>query len=176
MPFDNDHDGAAAGGTGKRRYARLRAMYVGGRGNRSARRYSRWWNRLLSLGLLPRRWVTLEVSGRRSGRPTRFPLGMADIGGTWYLVSMLGECNWVRNVRAADGDATLRRRRAQLVHLDELPVEQRAPVLKRYVERVPGARPHIPLDRDRPVADFEHIVADYPVFRVTPLSAPSQGR
>ena len=76
-------------------------MYVRGRGNATARRYARFWNMAFRLGLLPRRWVTLEVRGRRTGTVTRFPLGMADVGGQWYIVSMLGECNWVRNVRVA---------------------------------------------------------------------------
>lgn len=144
----------------------LRAMYVGGRGNATARRYARVWDVAFGLGLLPKRWVTLEVRGRRTGRVTRFPLGMADVGGQWYLVSMLGECNWVRNVRAAGGRATLRRRGARPVRLVEIPVQERAPVIRRYVERVPGGRPHIPVDRHEPVEAFEAISPDYPVFRV----------
>jgi hypothetical protein len=62
---------------------RLRAMYAGGRGDETARRFSRLWAAIFGLGLLPRRWVTLEVPGRRSGRLTRFPLGMADLSGQW---------------------------------------------------------------------------------------------
>src|ERR1035437_8907932 len=96
----------------RRQYDRLRAMYVGGGGNATARRYARFWNMVMRLGLLPRRWVTLEVRGRRTGRVTRFPLGMADVGGQWYIVSMLGECNWVRNVRAAEGARPCRPARA----------------------------------------------------------------
>jgi hypothetical protein len=88
-------------------------MYVGNRANPTARRLARFWAGVIVLGLLPKRWVVLEVVGRRSGRIVRFPLGMADSKGQWYLVPMLGEqCNWVRNVRAAGGRATLRRRRA----------------------------------------------------------------
>jgi hypothetical protein len=79
----------------------LRAMYAGGHGNATARRFSRCWARVFDLGILPRRWVTLEVTGRRSGQVRRFPLGMADFQGRWYLVPMLGEgCHWVQNVRA----------------------------------------------------------------------------
>jgi deazaflavin-dependent oxidoreductase (nitroreductase family) len=154
----------------KRPYDRLRAMYVGGRGNATARRYAWFWNMAFRLGILPRRWVTLEVCGRRTGTVTRFPLGMADVGGQWYVVSMLGECNWVRNVRAAEGRATLRRRRrAGAVRLFEVPVDKRAPVIRRYVGRVPGGRPHIPVDRHEPVEAFETIASNYPVFRVVPL-------
>lgn len=146
----------------------LRAMYAGGRGNATARRFARLWSIVFGLGLLPRRWVTLEVVGRRSGRVVRFPLGMARRDGNWYLVPMLGgRSNWVRNVRAAGGRVVLRHGRAEACVLVELPVERRAPVLKDYVNQVPGARPHIPVSRHAPVSDFEAIAADHPVFLVT---------
>lgn len=149
-------------------------MYAGGHGNATARRFARFWAVVLGAGLSSRRWVTLEVVGRRTGRVTRFPLGMADWEGNWYLVSMLGNrCNWVRNVRAAGGQVTIRHGRARPRHLVEIPVEDRAPVLKRYLQQVPGARPHVPLDRDAPLAAFEAIAADYPVFRVEPAATPT---
>lgn len=144
----------------------LRAMYTGGRANATARRYARWWAAVHSAGLGPRRWVTLEVPGRRSGRPTRVPLGMADWQGRWYLVSMLGDCNWVRNVRAAGGRAVLRHGRARTCRLIEVPAAERAPILKRYLAKVPGARPHVPVDRHAPLAAFEAVADRYPVFRV----------
>lgn len=153
----------------RRQHDRLRAMYTGRRGNATARRYARFWNMVLHLGLLPQRWVTLEVRGRRSGSVTRFPLGMADVEGQWYVVSMLGECNWVKNVRAAGGRASLRRRRARPVRLVEIPVENRAPVIKEYLRRVPGGRPHIPVNRHEPVEAFERVAAEYPVFQVVQL-------
>ena len=156
----------------RRQSDRLRAMYVGGRGNATARRYARLWNTVMRLGLLPPRWVRLEVRGRRTGNTTRFPLGMADVDGQWYLVSMLGECNWVRNVRAAQGRATLRRFRAREVRLVELPVQERAPVIRAYVRKVPGGRPHIPVDRHEPVAAFEAVASSYPVFKVVPPDSP----
>jgi polyisoprenoid-binding protein YceI len=153
----------------------LRAMYRGGRADATARRLARMWAAVFGLGLAPRRWVTLEVPGRRSGRVARFPLGMADRDGQWYLVPMLGErCNWVQNVRAAGGRATLRHRRAVACRLVEVPVSERASVIKRYLEQVPGARPHIPVDRRAPVADFEAIAPRYPVFRVAPLAGPGR--
>jgi hypothetical protein len=93
---------------------------------------------------------------------------MARSDGQWYLVSMLGECNWVRNVRAAGGNATLRRGRARPVHLVEVPASERPQILKRYLDQVPGGRPHIPVDRHEPLAAFEAVAADYPVFVVVP--------
>jgi len=145
------------------------------RADATARRLARMWAAVFGLGLAPRRWVTLEVPGRRSGRLTRFPLGMADRDGQWYLVAMLGDqCNWAQNVRAAGGQATLRHRRAVACRLVEVPVNGRAPVIKRYLEKVPGARPHIPVSRRAPVADFEAVAPRYPVFGVVPAAGPGR--
>jgi deazaflavin-dependent oxidoreductase (nitroreductase family) len=153
----------------------LRAMYAGGRGNATARRFAHCWAFVHSAGLLPRRWVTVEVVGRRTGRVTRFPLGMADWEGNWYLVSMLGnDCDWVRNVRAAGGLVTIRHGRARARHLVEVPVEERAPILKRYLRKVPGARPHVPVNRNAPLAEFEAIAARYPAFRIETVTTPAR--
>jgi hypothetical protein len=106
----------------------LRAMYPGGRGNAKARWYAQFWAAVQGAGLLPRRWVTLEVAGRRTGRIARFPLGMADWQGHWYLVSMLGnDCNRVRNVRAASGRVMLRHGSRRAYQLDEV----RSPSVRR---------------------------------------------
>jgi deazaflavin-dependent oxidoreductase (nitroreductase family) len=152
------------------RYAeRLRAMYPDGRANASGRRYANTWARIFALGLAPRRWVTLEVVGRRTGRPARFPLGMADLDGCWYLVSMLGErCNWVKNVRAAGGAATIRHGRSIHSRLVEVPAAKRAAILRRYLQKVPGGRPHIPCGRDASLSKLEAIAGRYPVFLVVP--------
>ncbi|HLN75406.1 MAG TPA: hypothetical protein VK204_00095 [Nocardioidaceae bacterium] len=122
--------------------------------------------------LSPTRAVTLEVVGRRSGRTISFPVVVADYQGERYLVSMLGqEANWVRNVRAAGGRAVLRRGGHEAVHLTEVDVGSRAPILRRYLEVAPGARPHVPVDRHAPLEDFEHIAAQFPVFRITTVAA-----
>lgn len=147
---------------------RLRRMYSGGRADPTATRLARMWSTVFAWGLQPRRWVTLEVPGRTTGAPTRFPLGMADVDGQWYLVSMLGErCNWVRNVRAAGGHAVLVHGRRRPVLLEEVEVSARPRILRRYLEVVPGGRPHIPVAPDAPAADFEAIAADYPAFLVS---------
>jgi deazaflavin-dependent oxidoreductase (nitroreductase family) len=118
-------------------------------------------------GIDPDHWVTLEVVGRRSGRTISFPLVMAVLDGERYLVSMLGrDAAWVRNVRAAAGHAVLRHGRAEHVRLEELAIERRAPVLKAYLQRAPGARPHIPVHKDAPLEEFEAIAEQIPVFRV----------
>jgi hypothetical protein len=85
---------------------------------------------------------------------------------------MLGEgVNWVRNVRAAGGDATLRHGRREEVRLEEVAPERRAPVLKAYLGRAPNARVHIPIDKDAPLTDFERVAGRFPVFRIAPRTA-----
>jgi deazaflavin-dependent oxidoreductase (nitroreductase family) len=154
---------------------RLRAMYATGQADATARRLARRWAAVFSRGLAPARWVTLEVAGRKSGQPTRFPLGMADLDGQWFLVAMLGpQCNWVQNVRAAHGRVVIRHGRAAACTLAEIAIGDRPPVLKRYLQKVPGARPHFPVSPDAGIAGFAAIAGRYPVFLVTP-DAPRSG-
>jgi hypothetical protein len=144
-----------------------RWFYRGGRPNRVAHLLNRWGAAVHALGVAPNYLVTLEVPGRRSGRIVSFPLVMVVVGGERYLVSMLGEeVNWVRNVKAAGGNVTLRHGRREEVRLEEVAPDRRAPVLKAYLKRAPGARPHLPVDKDAPVAEFERVSPRFPVFRV----------
>ena len=146
----------------------LRWLYRGGRPNRLASIVNRGTAAVYALGLFPSYLVSFEVVGRRSGRVFRLPMVMAIVEGQRYLVSMLGEnVDWVRNVRAAGGRAVLRHGRREEVRLEEVPVEMRAPVLKAYLKRAPGARPHVPVHKDAPLSEFERIAAQMPVFRVT---------
>ena len=125
--------------------------------------------RAASAGLPPKRVVTLEVRGRRTGRLVSLPLVVADYEGERYLVSMLGNgAGWVRNVRAAEGRAVLRHGRSEDVRLVEVPAEERGPILRRYLQLAPGARAHVAADRNAPLETFEQIAADYPVFRIAP--------
>ena len=144
-----------------------RWLYRGHRPNAVARAVNRATAAVHALGIAPNYLVTLEVVGRRSGRPILFPLVMVIVNGQRYLVSMLGaDVAWVRNLRAADGRAVLRHGRTERVRLEEIPVEERGPVLKAYVKRAPGARPHLGVDRDVSLEELEAMAARIPVFRV----------
>jgi len=132
---------------------------------------NRWSAAVHSLGIAPNYLVTLEVPGRRSGRTIRLQLVMVVVEGERYLVSMLGEnVHWVENIRAAGGNATLRHGRREAVRLEEVPADRRAPVLKAYVKRAPGARPRVLVQKDAPLAEFERAAPQFPVFRVIPRS------
>jgi deazaflavin-dependent oxidoreductase (nitroreductase family) len=142
-------------------------MFRRGRPNRVAALLNRGTALVASAGLSPKRLVTLELSGRRTGRLLSFPVVVADYQGGRYLVAMLGQdANWVRNVRAAEGGVVLRHGRREAVRLEDVDPRARAPILRRYLQVAPGARPHFEVDRRDPLAEFERIAAQYPVFRV----------
>ncbi|HEX7399633.1 MAG TPA: nitroreductase/quinone reductase family protein [Candidatus Limnocylindrales bacterium] len=145
-----------------------RWLYRGRRPHRIARILMKPWEAIASTGIAPGYLVTLEVTGRTSGRTVSLPLVVAAVDGQRYVVSMLGDdVQWVRNVRAAGGRAVLRSGVRQDVVLEEVPPGSRAAILQAYLRRTPGARPHVPVDKDAPLGDFEKIAAAYPVFRVT---------
>jgi deazaflavin-dependent oxidoreductase (nitroreductase family) len=142
-------------------------LYRGQRPNWIAKILNRAWAIVASKSVTSNGLVALEVIGRKSGRIVSFPLVMVTVDGQRYLASMLGDnTQWVRNVRAAGGKAVLRSGGHQEVQLEEIPADQRAPLLKAYLQAAPGARPHVPVDKDAPLAEFEAIAAAYPVFRL----------
>ena len=147
----------------------LRWLYRGGRPSWFARVQNRLSAIVFAAGIMPGRAAELQVQGRRTGRVIRFPIVIADYEGERYLVSMLGEdVNWVRNLRAAGDRAVLRHGRREAVRLQDVSPAERAPILRRYLQVAPGARPHIPVDRNAPLADFERVSPSYPVFRILP--------
>lgn len=94
--------------------------------------------------------VALAVRRRRTGGEQRVPVIPFELDGVRYVCTPRGETEWVRNVRAAGGEATLDGRK---VRLTEVPVEERAPMLEayrhkagktveNYFERLPHAVDH----------------------------------
>jgi hypothetical protein len=148
-----------------------RLYYRDGRATLAGRAFARFWTSLAGIGLVPPVLVSLETIGVRSGVRRAVPMVVARWQGSEYLVSMLGERSpWVHNVRAAGGQAWLRRGTVREVRLTEVPAAERAPVLKAYMTVAAGARPHIPVAPGAPIAAFERIAADYPVFRIERLT------
>ena len=142
-------------------------LYRGQRPGWIAKILNRMWANAASKKVMDNGLVALEVIGRKSGRVVSFPLVMFTVDEQRYLASMLGEdAQWVRNVRAANGQAVLRSGGHENVRLEEIPVDQRAPLLKAYLHAAPGARPHVLVDMDAPLAEFDKIAAEYPVFHV----------
>ncbi|MGO9343635.1 MAG: nitroreductase/quinone reductase family protein [Acidimicrobiales bacterium] len=148
-----------------------RALYPGGRPTPEAKAI----HRRFVAGPLPRVLPiasVLEVRGRQSGQVIRVPLAIVRYRSSWYLVSMFGEqSNWVKNVRASDGYAVLTHGRRRPVRLVEVPVDDRAPIIKRYLLFAAGARPHMDVRWRAPLSAFDAVAAIYPVFGVAPIRA-----
>lgn len=119
---------------------------------------------LLTLGLMPGPTYLLTVPGRRTGRPLSTPVTLVEEAGTRWLVSPYGDVGWVRNARAA-GQVTLSRgRRSETLAIRELPPADAAPVLQRYVTRVPITRPYFDAKPASPLPAFEAEASRHPVF------------
>jgi hypothetical protein len=147
----------------------LRYFYRNWRPTRFGRIWSRAYAWVSGLGLTPEILISLQVNSRHDGRAYSTVLAGATYEGSRYVVSMLGEhSEWVQNIRAANGEAFIKRWQLRPVVLREIPVEQRAPILKAWTQIATSGRQHLPVPHDAPVSAFEAIAADYPVFRIDP--------
>lgn len=158
------------------RYRRPPAFY---------RRLQRVARAFEAMGLTPVYVVRLEVPGRRTGLVHSSFLVQVEWQGKRHLVALAGESEWVRNVRAAGGRVVLGRgRRRYGAALTELPVAERADVIRAYVHRPsPRGRPmtrtgearhYFGVAPDAPLEDFAAIAGHYPVFRVEQLGSTSR--
>jgi hypothetical protein len=153
-------------------------------GSRTAYRPPAAWYRkanhlgawLVGSGLAPRGVMALWVRGRVSGGVQRTPVVVTPFGGSDHIVSLAGESQWVRNVRAADGKADLKRGRKREVHLTEISVSERPPIIAEYLRQGRArsgekagddqARFYFGLEPDPSLEEIEAIADHYPVFRV----------
>jgi deazaflavin-dependent oxidoreductase (nitroreductase family) len=123
-----------------------------------------------SAGVTPSRMITLEVKGRRTGEVRWNPLNVVEHEGQRYLVSPRGESEWVRNVRAAGGEAVIRHGGREKVRLEDIAAEERAPILKAYLgENAMTTRQHFGVDPKAELSEFEAIAARHPAFRITAM-------
>jgi deazaflavin-dependent oxidoreductase (nitroreductase family) len=107
----------------------------------------------------------LTAPGRNSGTPRSTPISIVMLDGERYIVSAFADADWVKNVRAA-GEASLSRgKRTQAVKLVELPEPERDPILRAFLQQVPGGVRFF----ESPEPDAVVTSASrYPVFRVVP--------
>jgi hypothetical protein len=147
----------------------LRYFYKGWRPTRAGRIVNGAWAWLAGMGLTPSILLTLQVKGRTSGQLRTNVLVPVKVDGKRYLVSMLGEkSEWVRNIRAADGAAFIKRLRRRPIHLAEVLIAERSPILKEYCRVATSGRKHFPVPKDASLEAFAAIAGDYPVFRIDP--------
>jgi deazaflavin-dependent oxidoreductase (nitroreductase family) len=124
-------------------------------------------NLLMRLGLSMRGSRVLEHRGRTSGELHYTPVNLLTIDGTDYLVAPRGETQWVRNVRAAEGNLVLiLGRKRQIRTATEVPVSERPAILKIYLNRWKSevGRFFDGLSPDASDAEFAAVAERHPVF------------
>jgi len=113
----------------------------------------------------------LSVAGRKSGELRTTPVSPLRVDGKRYIVAGLQDADWVKNARVAGWGILARGREEEQVALVELPVEQRATVLRRFPCDVPHGVQFF--KRLYGVSgkpdDFAALAPWCPVFEVMPL-------
>lgn len=111
----------------------------------------------------------LEVKGRKSGEPRQVPVNLLHYEDKDYLVSARGTGEWVRNLRAANGELTLLvGSRREPRHAIEVADADKVPILRAYLKRwkaevgvfFEGVGP------DAPDEELRRIAPGYPVFQL----------
>src|SRR6266567_6999505 len=136
---------------------------------------------LLRLGVKLGSFALLTIRGRKSGKPIETPIAVFVQEGKSYLLTPYGIVNWVRNLRAAGGEATITRsRRAEKIRAIELPPETAAPIFREAVRSgppgIPAAifrvyrslfvLPYLNVTENASLEEFEREVLTQPVFLV----------
>ena len=104
--------------------------------------------------------MRLTIRGRISGEPKTVPVVVLEHKGERYLVSYRGDSDWARNLRAARAATLTRRTTSEAVHVEEVPLDDRAELLHVYRQRY-GRLPTVgPVLRRLPDP------ADHPIFRI----------
>nr|HET6902589.1 nitroreductase/quinone reductase family protein [Ktedonobacteraceae bacterium] len=141
---------------------------------------------LLRLGIKVWSFSLLTVRGRKSGKPIVTPIAVFVHDQKRYLVAPYGVVNWVRNLRAAGGEATLtRRRRSEKIHVIELEPEVAASIFRAALRSGPpgipapifrvyrslSVLPYLNVTENSSLEEFECEVLTHPVFLVQSASA-----
>lgn len=132
---------------------------------------------LARVGLVPSYVITIEVRGRRTGRRRRTTVVQVNHEGQAFVVALAGQAQWVRNVRAAQGRVLIRRHRdARAARLVEVPVPERAEVIRAYLlrpgragksrVRVGEAHSYFGVSSSASLDEIRSIAEHYPVFRI----------
>jgi hypothetical protein len=123
---------------------------------------------LQRLGFVVGTMHVLAVPGRRSGVYRSTPVSLLTVDGHRYIVAGLDDADWVLNARVAGRGILHRGRTEEHVSLVELPVEDRAPILREFPRLVPQGVPFftrlygVTADPE----EFAELAETCPVFRV----------
>jgi len=117
----------------------------------------------------------LRVRGRRSGRQHDTPIRIAAWNGGRYIVSLLGEAQWVRNLRAAGTAELLVTTTVEPVLAHEIDAEEKLAFLRWYCRQPDhrlSVRAGLKVDPAKLTpADIDRLAQEHPVFRLDPTAA-----
>jgi deazaflavin-dependent oxidoreductase (nitroreductase family) len=109
----------------------------------------------------------LVVRGRKSGQVRSTVVNPVEVDGVRYLFSPRGETQWVKNIRVT-GEGTLRRGRGKTsFRVEELTDDEKAPVIRAYLDRwhwQVGAI--MGVDKHPDDAALRDLAPKHPVFRM----------
>lgn len=112
----------------------------------------------------------LRLRGRKSGRIYEIPVRIAIMDGRRYLMSMLGETQWVHNLRANGAAQLLAGRTVEQIYVDEIKGEEKADFLIWYCQHPQyeqRARYGLRADTKHiTTIELERLARLYPVFRL----------
>jgi deazaflavin-dependent oxidoreductase (nitroreductase family) len=112
----------------------------------------------------------LRVRGRKSGRIYEMPVRIAIMDGQRYLMSMLGETQWVHNLRAAGSAQLLAGKKIEQIRVDEIKDEEKVIFFTWYCKHpqyVQRARYGFKVDTQHLTRmEVERLAQLYPVFRL----------
>jgi deazaflavin-dependent oxidoreductase (nitroreductase family) len=122
---------------------------------------------LIYAGVAPFGLHLLTVPGRRTGTRYTTPVTVLSHHGERWLVAPWGERSWVKNARAAGWVELRRGRHHERAAVEEVPPEERAPILRDYVRAIRANRDFFDAGPDDPVEAFAAEAGRHPVFRLS---------
>jgi deazaflavin-dependent oxidoreductase (nitroreductase family) len=135
---------------------------------------NRTYGFVVGLGLGFAHNYVLETRGRKSGRIYTTPVNLLAMNGRRYLCASRGETAWVKNARAAGSVALAKGGKRDEYRVRELPVEERAPMLKEFLERhASSVQRFYPVPKGAPLEAFADCARTMPVFELIASGAPA---
>jgi deazaflavin-dependent oxidoreductase (nitroreductase family) len=137
---------------------------------RRAPRWLKWINPinrfLLKRGIGPPPQHLLATLGRKSGKTRTTPVAVVAFEGERYLVAGFDGSDWVKNARAAGRGQLQRGRTVESVVLVEVPLEQRAPILQLFADKIRGGQAFLTVSPNAPRSAFVEAAPRHPIFRL----------
>jgi deazaflavin-dependent oxidoreductase (nitroreductase family) len=109
----------------------------------------------------------LSVPGRKTGTLHSTPVDVMTVDGTRWLVAPYGQVNWVRNVRAARGEVTLRRgSTVENLSATEISGTDAVPAIRSYLRLVPVTRRYWDVSTSSTDTELAADAVNHPTFRL----------